>query len=171
MQLTRFSDYSLRVLLYLAAHQDRLVSVEEISRAYGVSHHHLVKVVQLLVGQRLVASTRGRSGGLRLDRPPAAINVGALVRATEPHFDIVECFDRAANTCPIEPACGLKRVLMDAQRAFLGVLDRATLADFLPRAPELIRLWRQPVVRAAVARPAARRPPARRPRSIARRAT
>ena len=144
MQLTQFSDYSLRLLLYLAAHPDRLVPIEEISRAYGVSHHHLVKIVQLLVDRQLIASTRGRGGGLRLNRPPAEINVGALVRLTEPHFDLVECFDRTTNTCPIEPACGLKQVLRDARRAFLDVLDGRTLADFLPRAPELIRLWQRP---------------------------
>ena len=144
MQLTQFSDYSLRLLLYLAAHPDRLVPIDEVSRAYGVSHHHLVKIVQLLVDRQLVASTRGRGGGLRLNRQPAEINVGALVRITEPHFDLVECFDRTTNTCPIEPACGLKQVLRDARRAFLDVLDGRTLADFLPRAPELIRLWQQP---------------------------
>jgi Rrf2 family nitric oxide-sensitive transcriptional repressor len=144
VQLTRFSDYSLRVLLYLATHQDRLVSIREVSRAYGVSHHHLVKVVQRLLEKDLIASTRGRGGGLRLNRPPAAINIGMLVRATEPHFDLVECFDRKANTCPIDSACGLKGVLRNAQAAFLKVLDDRTLADFLPRAPELIRLWKQP---------------------------
>lgn len=143
MQLTRFSDYSLRVLLYLAAHQDRLVSIREISRAYGVSHHHLVKVVRRLLEKDLIASTRGRGGGLRLNRPPGVINIGALVRATEPHFDLVECFDRKTNTCPIDAACGLKGVLRNAQAAFLRVLDDRTLADFLPRAPELIRLWKR----------------------------
>ena len=153
MQLTRFSGYSLRVLLYLAIHGNRRVSIDEVSRAYGVSHHHLVKVVQLLVSKGLVASTRGRGGGLRLNRPPNDINVGTLVRATEPHFDIVECFDRATNTCPIEPACGLKRVLSDAQRAFLGVLDGSTLADFLPRAPQLIELWKRPRAGRALRRP------------------
>jgi Rrf2 family nitric oxide-sensitive transcriptional repressor len=142
VQLTQFSDYSLRLLLYLAAHQGRLVPINEVSRAYGVSHHHLVKVVQRLVEKDLIASTRGRGGGLRLKRPPAAINIGALVRATEPHFDLVECFDRETNTCPIDAACGLKQVLRHAQRAFLDVLDRSTLADFVPRAPQLIRLWR-----------------------------
>jgi Rrf2 family nitric oxide-sensitive transcriptional repressor len=144
VQLTQFSDYSLRLLLYLAAHQDRLVPINEVSRAYGVSHHHLVKVVQRLVEKDLIASTRGRGGGLRLNRPPAAINIGAVVRATEPHFDLVECFDRATNTCPIDAACGLKGVLKNAQAAFLKVLDDRTLADFLPRAPELIRLWKRP---------------------------
>ena len=144
MQLTRFSDYSLRVLLYLAAHQDRVVSIREMSRAYGVSHHHLVKVVQRLLEKNLIVSMRGRGGGLRLNRPPGAINIGALVRATEPHFDLVECFDRRTNTCPIDAACGLKGVLRNAQAAFLNVLDDRTLADFLPRAPELIRLWQRP---------------------------
>ena len=113
----RFSGYSLRVLLYLATYQDRLVSISEVSGAYGVSHHRLVKVVQRLLERDLIASTLGRGGGLRLNRLPAAINIGALVRATEPHFDLVECFDREANTCPIDPACGLKGVLRNAQAA------------------------------------------------------
>ena len=141
MQLTRFSDYSLRLLLYLATHPDRLVSVQEVSAAYGVSPHHMVKVVQLLVDQRLVASARGRGGGLRLNCPPGEINIGQVVRATEPSFALVECFDVLRNTCPIEPACGLKHTLLEAQRAFMAVLDKRTLADFLPRASGLIQLW------------------------------
>jgi Rrf2 family transcriptional regulator, nitric oxide-sensitive transcriptional repressor len=141
MHLTQFSDYSLRLVLYLAAHGDQVVSVQEVSRAYGVSQHHMVKVVQLLVDQKIVASVRGRRGGLRLNKAPAEINVGRLVRLTEPHIDLVECFDRETNTCPIDPACGLKGVLFDARRAFFEVLDRRTIADFLPRAPALIRIW------------------------------
>ena len=142
MQLTRFSDFSLRLLLYLATHAPRLVPVGEVAQAYGISPHHLVKIVQLLVDQRLVTSVRGRRGGLRLNIDPTEINVGALVRVTEPHFNLVECFDRARNTCPIEPACGLKGTLFEAQRAFLNVLDKYTLADFVHRGPQLIRLWR-----------------------------
>jgi len=141
VHLTQFSDYSLRLVLYLAAHGDRLVSVQEVSQAYGVSHHHLVKVVQLLVDNKIVASTRGRGGGLRLNRPPGDINVGRLLRLTEPHFHLVECFDSKTNTCPIDRACGLKGVLHEAQQAFLRELDRHTLADFVPRAPALIQLW------------------------------
>ncbi len=140
MILTKFSDYSLRLLLYLAVHGDRLVSVGEVSRAYRVSPHVMVKVVQRLVEDGLVASARGRHGGLRLDKAPGEINVGRLIRRTEPSWDLVECFDRDRNTCPIESACGLKGALKRAQRAFLGVLDDHTLADFLPRAPSLIRL-------------------------------
>ena len=140
LNLTKFSDYSLRLLLYLALHKERAVSIPEVSRAYGVSPHIMVKVAQLLIEEGLVASSRGRHGGLRLNKAPSEINVGRLIRTTEPHWDLVECFDMASNTCPIEPACGLKGALKRAQRAFLGALDEHTLADFLPRAPSLIRL-------------------------------
>jgi Rrf2 family nitric oxide-sensitive transcriptional repressor len=141
MRLTYFSDYSLRLMLYLATHPGRLVPIQEVSQAYGISQNHLVKVVQVLVAKGLVASVRGRNGGLRLNRPPADINLGSLVRLTEPDLNIVECFDLETNTCPIEPACGLKRVFANAREAFLGVLDACTLADFIPRGPSLIRLW------------------------------
>jgi Rrf2 family nitric oxide-sensitive transcriptional repressor len=138
--LTKFSDYSLRLLLYLGLHGDRTVSIAEVSRAYGVSPHIMVKVVQHMVEEGLVITVRGRRGGLRLNKAPADINVGRVIRTTEPHWDLVECFDRARNTCPIEPACGLKSALKRAQRAFVGALDEYTLADFLPQAPSLIRL-------------------------------
>lgn len=140
MRLTKVSDYSLRVLIYLAAHAERPVSIGEISRAYGVSSHVLVKAVQPLIEDGMVASVRGRRGGLRLNRAPERINVGALLRRTESTWDVVECFNRATNTCPIEPACGLKGALRRAQRAFLGVLDEYTLADLLPRSREVKQL-------------------------------
>jgi Rrf2 family transcriptional regulator, nitric oxide-sensitive transcriptional repressor len=141
MQLTYFSDYSMRLVLYLALHQDRVVSIQEVSRAYHVSPHHMVKVVKRLIGHEIVASVRGRRGGLRLNRPPEDIRIGELVRLTEPHLDIVECFDVEHNTCPIEPVCGLKGALAEARGAFLKVLDERTVADFLPRGAELIQLW------------------------------
>jgi Rrf2 family transcriptional regulator, nitric oxide-sensitive transcriptional repressor len=131
-------------------HENRTVSIAEVSRAYGVSPHILVKVAQLLMNEGLVSSVRGRRGGLRLDKAPAEINVGRLIRTTEPNWDLVECFDPASNTCPIEPACGLKGALKRAQRAFLGALDEHTLADFLPRAPSLIRLLHASLDRRAV---------------------
>ena len=141
MRLTLFSDYSLRVAIYLAAHPARLCSVQEISTAYGISRAHLVKTVQRLTDLGVVASTRGRGGGLRLARAPEKVNVGALVRATEPDFDLVECLDAATNTCPIAPACGLKGTLLRARRAFFAVLDGQTLADVVPNPERLIRLW------------------------------
>jgi Rrf2 family nitric oxide-sensitive transcriptional repressor len=103
----------------------------------------MVKVVQRLTEQELIRSVRGRNGGLRLNKPPGEINVGRLIRRTEPGWDLVECFDAAENTCPIDGACGLKGALKRAQRAFFDVLDDHTLADFLPRAPALIRLLNQ----------------------------
>ncbi len=143
MQLTLFSDYALRVLLYLTMHRDRRVALPEISAAYGISQNHLVKVVQLLTEQGWVESVRGRGGGLRLAREPADINVATVVRRTEPHLNLVECFDGRTNTCPIDRACGLKRVLKRAQEAFMKELEQHTLADFAPRAPALINLWQR----------------------------
>jgi Rrf2 family transcriptional regulator, nitric oxide-sensitive transcriptional repressor len=143
MQLTYFSDYALRLVLYLAAHPERLVSVQEVSRAYVVSTHHMVKVSRLLIDRGIVAGVRGRRGGLRLKVPPEQLTIGGLVRMTEPHFNVVECFDGATNTCPIASACGMKGLLRRARSAFLDVLDEHTIAEFLPRAPALLKLWKQ----------------------------
>jgi Rrf2 family nitric oxide-sensitive transcriptional repressor len=133
MHLTQFSDYGLRVVIYLACRPEEWVSADEISQAYGISRHHLVKVVQTLADLGVVESQRGRGGGMRLAMPPAEINVGCLVRRTEPHFNLVECFEPETNTCPIAPACGLKGLLMRAQNAFLSVLDEYTVEKFLSR--------------------------------------
>jgi Rrf2 family nitric oxide-sensitive transcriptional repressor len=141
MQLTLFSDYSLRILLYLSMHRGRLVSLPEMTDAYDISKHHLVKVVGRLIELRLIESVRGRGGGLRLAQEPAAINVAAVVRQTEPHLNLVECFDAHSNTCPIDAACGLKRALLAAQAAFFAELERYTLADFAQRRPALVALW------------------------------
>ncbi|MCP3099665.1 Rrf2 family transcriptional regulator [Myxococcus sp. K15C18031901] len=133
MHLTLHADYSLRVLLYLAARPDRLASTQELADAYGISKHHLVRVVQTLAGEGFVEVKPGRAGGVTLARAPADIAVGRVLRAAEPDFDLVECFDRERNTCPISPACGLKGVLREAREAFLAVLDRYTLADLVGR--------------------------------------
>jgi Rrf2 family transcriptional regulator, nitric oxide-sensitive transcriptional repressor len=143
MQLTRFSDFGLRIGLYLASHPDRVVPVEEISRAYSISRFHLVKVVQRLTDLGLVSSVRGRGGGLRLCKDPAQIRLGDLVRATEPNMDLVECFDRVNNTCPIAAVCGVKGALQRAEEAFVASLNESTLADFLPRREKLIALWKR----------------------------
>jgi Rrf2 family nitric oxide-sensitive transcriptional repressor len=124
MRLTRYTDYAIRVLMYLAAKPDRLASIGEISKAYGISQNHLMKVVNDLGTAGYVASTRGRSGGIRLARPATEITVGAVVRSTEEGFDLVDC-----STCVIAPGCGMKQVLNEAVKAFLGVLDSYTFAD------------------------------------------
>jgi Rrf2 family nitric oxide-sensitive transcriptional repressor len=144
MRLTQFSDYSLRTLLYLRVHQDRPVPLAEIARAYGISYHHLVKVTGSLVEMGLVAAVRGRAGGFRLAKEPEEINVGAVIRRTEPDFHLVECFDRTTDRCPITPACKLRSILIEAQRSFLDVLDRYTLADFAANtrhSRQLVQLW------------------------------
>ncbi|MCB4771334.1 Rrf2 family transcriptional regulator [Ancylobacter sp. Lp-2] len=128
MRLTRYTDYAMRVLLYLASRPEELCSIAEISRAYAISQNHLMKVVNDLVNAGYLHSVRGRSGGIRLARPAADINVGALVRHTEEDFDLVGC-----SSCIIAPACGLTCVLDEALQAFLGTLDRYSLADVLSK--------------------------------------
>ena len=132
MQLTRYSDYSLRVLIYLAMTPERLATIEEIATAYAISHAHLMKVVRHLGALGLVETIRGRRGGLRLTRSPEAVNVGQVIRDTEENLALVECF-RDDGACAIESACGLQRALAEALEAFLAVLDGYTLADLIVR--------------------------------------
>ena len=129
MYLTSHTDYALRVLLYLAHFPERQVSTREISGAFGISKHHLVRVVQTLAQHRFVKARTGRNGGVALARAPRQIRVGDVVRACEPNFNMVECFDAESNTCPIVPVCGLKAPLHEALRRFLEALDEYTLAD------------------------------------------
>ena len=135
MRLTSYTDYSMRVLLYLGARPGRICSVAEISRAYGVSQNHLVKVVHGLGKLGYVASVRGRTGGIRLAKPAAEIRIGQVIRETEDGFDLVDC-----PRCIIASACGLTAVLGEALAAFMAVLDSYTLADLLKRPSELIGL-------------------------------
>jgi Rrf2 family nitric oxide-sensitive transcriptional repressor len=157
MRLTQFSDYALRTLLFLGVKEGGVVSVAEIARSYGISYHHLVKVAAMLVELGLVEAVRGRRGGLRLAKPPAEIDIGWVVRRTEPDFNLVECFDAATDTCPITPICGLKHVLADAQKSFLAALDRVTLGDLLDkpdRKTKLVQLWAESRTRASGAQAA-----------------
>ena len=126
VKLTRYTDYALRVLMHLAARPDRLASIGEIARVYGISQNHLMKVVHDLGKAGYVAAVRGRSGGIRLGRPAAAIVVGDVVRYTEEGFDLVEC-----GSCIVAPACGLTGVLNQALLAFMRTLDGYTLDDLV----------------------------------------
>ena len=126
MKLTLFTDYSMRVLLYLGAQPDRLCSIGEVAQAYRVSQNHMMKVVNQLVRQGYVESVRGRSGGIRLGRAAEDINLGALIRATEDGFELVDC-----GRCVVAPACVVTDVLGEALGAFLAEHDRYTLADML----------------------------------------
>ncbi|MCS0503295.1 Rrf2 family transcriptional regulator [Ancylobacter mangrovi] len=128
MQLTLYSDYAMRVLLYLAAHRDKLCSISEIASAYGISHNHLMKVLNDLGRAGYVSSVRGRAGGFRLARPAGQIRIGALLRHTEDDFDLVDC-----PHCALSSGCGLSSVLDRAMAAFFAVLDGCTLADLVER--------------------------------------
>ncbi len=132
MRLSQFSDYSLRVLLYLAERPGVPNSISEIAAWYGVSKDHLVKVGHNLVKRGYVRSVRGRKGGLVLDRPAAEISIAAIVRDTEPDFAIVECFDPKTNTCRITHACDLKHTLRRARKAFFDVLEGQSLQSLIP---------------------------------------
>jgi len=142
MQLTLYSDYSLRVLVYLGLRPNQLCTISEIADAYGISRNHLVKVVHNLGMLGWIDTARGRGGGMALSCPASQINIGAVVRQTEPGFTLVECFDMKTNTCPIAPVCALKRALQEAQTAFLRVLDNYTLADVLGNRAQLALLLR-----------------------------
>ena len=138
MRLTQWTDYTLRVLMYCAACQGRAqpVTITEVAQAHGISRSHLTKIVQQLAAKGLLDTTRGRGGGMRLMRPAAEINIGAVVRETETDFDLVECFNAETNTCRMSSHCSIRGLLSRATLAFLAVLDEVTLADLVPPAGE-----------------------------------
>jgi Rrf2 family nitric oxide-sensitive transcriptional repressor len=144
MRLTNFTDYTLRVLIYLGAHQreGRLATIGDIAASYGISANHLMKIVSHLAQQGYVETVRGKGGGMRLARAPERINIGAVVRDAEQDFAVVECFQRGKCECPIVSACTLRGVLGRAMGAFFEVLDRQTLADLLKPQARLIRIFR-----------------------------
>lgn len=132
MQLTLYTDYSLRVLVYLSLHQENTVTISQISEFYQISRNHLVKVVHNLSLKKHIISSRGKGGGLRLAKHPNLINVGSVVRDTEPNFHIAECFNEDnTNSCSVEPICQLKGMLKQANNQFLAVLDKYSIADII----------------------------------------
>ena len=140
MRLTSFTDYSLRVLIYLACEPGRRATIAEIAGAFDVSENHLTKVVHFLGQQGWVATVRGKGGGMTLAREAGEVVVGDVVRQTEDEAMPAECFDEAANTCTIARVCQLKGVLREATEAFHAVLDRYTLADLVHNRAALSRM-------------------------------
>jgi Rrf2 family transcriptional regulator, nitric oxide-sensitive transcriptional repressor len=129
MRLSEYTDYTLRVLMYCAAHRQRRVTIGELAEHHGLSKNHLMKIVNDLARQGLIETTRGRGGGLRLSKEPEAIRIGDVVRASETDFRLVECFDARTNLCTLTPNCRLKHVFEAALEAYFKALDGATLAD------------------------------------------
>jgi Rrf2 family transcriptional regulator, nitric oxide-sensitive transcriptional repressor len=132
MRLTSFTDFALRLLMFAAAHEDRLITIEEASEVYNISRAHLMKVTNTLTRAGFLKSVRGRSGGLMLAKPPSKICLGDVVRATEPDFALVECFG-TDNQCIITRPCRLRRILHEGLDAFNAVLDKYTLLDLMLR--------------------------------------
>jgi Rrf2 family nitric oxide-sensitive transcriptional repressor len=139
MRLTTFTDYSLRVLIFVAAHPQGRATIGEAARAFGISEHHLTKVVQLLGRSGFLTNVRGRGGGFMLAREPARINVGAVVRVTEQSVP-AECFDEASNRCTVAQVCRLKDVLAEAVESFYATLDHYTLADLVANRGAIARV-------------------------------
>jgi Rrf2 family nitric oxide-sensitive transcriptional repressor len=142
MQLTRFTDYTLRTLIAVGVDTEGGVTIADIAARYGISKNHLMKVVQHLARAGYLETVRGRGGGLRLAVPAERIGLGAIVREVE-GFEIVPCFGaerRAVEACAIAPACVLKGALGRALTAFLDVLDEYTLADLIGPDRRLRRL-------------------------------
>jgi Rrf2 family nitric oxide-sensitive transcriptional repressor len=144
LRLTFYTDYSLRMLIYLAVKGDGLSTIEEIADAYGISRNHLMKVAHKLGREGFIETVRGRGGGLRLGRPPSKIKIGEVVRATEDDFRMVECFDLATNTCRILGACNLKGILAEALDAWAAVLDRYTLANLVQEPKSIAQMLDMP---------------------------
>ena len=141
MRLTQWTDYTLRVLMYCAACQGREqpVTITEIADSHGISRSHLTKIVHQLGSQGLLETTRGRGGGMRLSKPAADINVGAVVRQTETDFAMVECFEPGSNHCGLIANCHLKGLLHQATAAYLAVLDAASLADLVAQSSSRVQ--------------------------------
>ncbi len=133
MQITSYTDYALRVLLYLAMAQGKQANITEIADFYNISRNHLVKIIHQLGSKGFIKTTRGKGGGLTLQRLPEEISIGDVVRSMENHFNWVECFDPAQQSCQMLPGCGLKHLLARAGTAYLEILDTATLADALSK--------------------------------------
>jgi Rrf2 family nitric oxide-sensitive transcriptional repressor len=130
MHLTSFSDYTLRTLIYLGLRPDELSTIDEIAAAYNISANHLMKVVQQAAQAGEVHTVRGQRGGMRLARAPEAINIGTVLRRTEPDLHIAPCFG-SGGACCIQPACILQGALGEALAAFMAVVDGMTLADLI----------------------------------------
>jgi Rrf2 family nitric oxide-sensitive transcriptional repressor len=131
MHLTIFSDYTLRVLMYLALEPGRLATISNIAQAYDISENHLMKVVNQLARAGVIESLRGRGGGIRLALPANEIRLGQIIRASEGAAPIVECLGEQQSNCCIAQVCRLTDILVQAFEALYKSLDQYTLADLV----------------------------------------
>lgn len=136
MHLTTYSDYSMRVLVYLSLKRETLVTIADIAKAYNISENHLMKVVHHLALEGYIETVRGKGGGMRLAREPENINIGELVRKTEGDNGLLACTYEVSNCC-IQSSCDLIGILREAHSALYAVLDKYTLADLIKNQPQL----------------------------------
>lgn len=129
MQLTNFTDYGLRTLMYVAARSENTVSVKEIAEHYGISRNHLVKIVHRLAQLGYIKTAKGKGGGIKIANNMEKLRLGDLIKELEPNMTIVECFDPENNTCRITDACQLKHYLFEATQNFISTMNKYTLAD------------------------------------------
>ncbi len=132
MQLTSFTDYGLRTLMFLAAHPDRMSSVKEIAEHFDISRNHLVKVVHRLSQLTYIETVKGKGGGIKIAKDTTKLRLGDLISELEPNMNMVECFDPKTNTCRITQSCQLKHYLFEATTSYIDVLNQYTLADAIP---------------------------------------
>jgi Rrf2 family nitric oxide-sensitive transcriptional repressor len=151
MRLTVYTDFSLRVLMYVALQPERRPTIAEVAASYGISKNHVMKVVHQLALAGYLATVRGQNGGMRLARPPQDIILGEIVRRTEPDMALVPCFAPTNAACVLLPACRLRRALHEARDAFLAVLDGYSLADLADNRADLGALLARGPDRAAEA--------------------
>lgn len=135
MHLTRYTDYSLRTLIYLGTRPEKLATISEIAAYHDISRNHLMKVVHQLGANNYIDTLRGKGGGIKLARPPEQIVVGDVVRSMEENMDIVACFQPDFSACVLAPGCRLKSAMDEALQSFLATLDLYTLADLIGTAP------------------------------------
>lgn len=129
MRLTSFTDFGLRALMRIASAPGRAFSTFEIAEEFGISRHHLTKVMATLANASLILTKRGSGGGAMLARPANEIGLGGVVRLLEADQALVECFRADGGACVITPDCRLRHALAGANEAFLAHLDGLTLAD------------------------------------------
>ncbi len=129
MRLTVYTDYAIRLLLYLGLKQDGLATIQDISKAYGISRNHLMKITHRLGRAGYIETVRGRGGGIRISKRALQATLGELVRQTEDDFTLVECFEEETSTCVIRENCYVRPIMAEALAAYLAVLDRYTLNE------------------------------------------
>lgn len=140
MQLTQFTDYSLRALIYIAL-KKKSCTIGEISRVYGISRNHLLKIIHNLSKLGYIKTTRGKNGGILLSDEALGVNLKKLIVELEAHLDFVPCFNVEKQNCCIAPVCRLKMVLYEAREAFLSVLLKYTLGDMISNKDELQKIF------------------------------